>query len=140
MSGRFENKFFPLVSPKGVILTKDSLINRNWKGSQKCCFYDCNKTIKYLFFNCHHAKTVWRTIYIATGLTPPSSVSHMSGSWLSNFDFKREKYILVGVVALRWAIWKCCNDLFFSKLQIYIFYAVYFQGNILATVLGTIAT
>jgi len=89
-------KIFLWYLQKWVILTKDNLIKRNWKGSQKCCFYNCNKTIKYLFFDCHHVKTVWRTIYIATGLTPPSSVSHMLGSWLSNFDFKEKNIFWLG--------------------------------------------
>jgi hypothetical protein len=38
------------------------------------------------------------------------SAHHMLGSWLSNFDLKEKKYILVGVAALCWAIWRCRND------------------------------
>ena len=42
-------KIFLWYLQKEVILTKDNLIKRNWKGSQKRCFYNCNKTIKYFF-------------------------------------------------------------------------------------------
>jgi hypothetical protein len=43
--------------------------------------------------------------------------------------------ILVGIAALCWAIYRCPNDLFFLNCK----YTPYFQGNILATVLGTAA-
>jgi hypothetical protein len=39
--------------------------------------YNCNETIKHLFFDCHHAKTIWRVVNIATGLTSPTSIIHM---------------------------------------------------------------
>ena len=29
------------ISPKRVILTKDNLVRKNWKGSLKCFFYNC---------------------------------------------------------------------------------------------------
>jgi hypothetical protein len=35
---------------KGVILTKDNLLKRNWNGCSKCCFCDKNETIQHLFF------------------------------------------------------------------------------------------
>ena len=92
-------KIFLLHLQQGVFLTKGNSAKINMKGSQKCCFCNCNKTIKHLFFDCYHAKTIWRTVYIATGLTPPNFVSHMLEVWLSNFNLKGKKYILVGVAA-----------------------------------------
>jgi hypothetical protein len=58
-----------------VILTKDNLVKHNWKDSQKCCFCNCNETIKHLF-----SKTIWRVVNIATGLTTPTSIIHMLGN------------------------------------------------------------
>jgi hypothetical protein len=82
-------KIFLWYLQRGVILTKDNLNKRNWVGSQKCCFCDCNETIKHLFFNCQHAKDIWRVFHIATGLTPPRSVRHMLGNWLIGIAKKR---------------------------------------------------
>jgi hypothetical protein len=73
--------------------------------SQKCCFCDCNETIKHLFFNCQHAKDIWRVVQIATGLTPPRSIRHILGNWLTGIAKKDKKMIFVGVAALLWAIW-----------------------------------
>ena len=73
-------KIFFWYLQRGVILTKDNLVRKNWKGSLKCCFCNCNESITHLLFDCHHAKEVWRIVYLATGLTPPRSVSHMLGN------------------------------------------------------------
>lgn len=48
-------KVFLWYLNKGVILTKDNLIKRKWKGSAKCCFCNCTKNIQHLFFDCHLA-------------------------------------------------------------------------------------
>jgi hypothetical protein len=84
-------KIFLWYIQRGVILTKDNLAKRNWVGSQKCCFCDCNETIKHLFFDCQHAKTIWRTVHVATGLTPPRSVTHMLKHWLTGIQNKDKK-------------------------------------------------
>jgi hypothetical protein len=84
-------KIFLWYLQRGVILTKDNLTKRYWVGSQKCCFCDCNETIKHLFFNCQHAKDIWRVVQIATRLTPPRSVRHMLGNWLTSIANKIKK-------------------------------------------------
>ena len=71
---------------KGVLLTKDNLRRKNWKGSQNCSYCICNETIKHLFFDFQHAKVIWRTVQVATGLTPPRSVTHMLENWLQNLN------------------------------------------------------
>ena len=77
-------KIFLWYLQKEVILTKDNLVRKNWKGSFKCCFCNCNESITHLLFDCHHAKEIWRIVYLATGLTPPNSISHMLENRLSN--------------------------------------------------------
>jgi hypothetical protein len=49
---------------KGVILTKDNLARRQWQGYRKCCFCSIEESIQHLFFDCHFAKFVWRTIQV----------------------------------------------------------------------------
>jgi hypothetical protein len=53
----------------------------------------------------------------------------MLGSWLSNFDLKEKKYILVGVAALCWAIWRCRNDRIFEKCKYTSFMQATFRGT-----------
>ena len=51
-------KIFFWYLQRGVILTKDNLVRKNWKGSLKCCFCNCNESITHLIFDCHHAKEI----------------------------------------------------------------------------------
>ena len=122
-------KIFFWFLQRGVILTKDNLARKNWKGSLKCCFCNCNESITHLLFDCHHAKEIWKIVYLATGLAPPRSISHMLGNWLSNFDNNERRVILVGAAALCWAIWKCRNDIIFNKTKYSLFMQTVFRGT-----------
>jgi hypothetical protein len=70
---------------------------------------------------------VWRIIFYATGLTPPGSIRHMFGSWLSNQSSK--VMIWVGVAAICWAIWRCRNDIIFHKIKLNSILQVIFRGT-----------
>jgi hypothetical protein len=75
-----KTKIFLWYLKKGIILTKDNLIKRKWKGDRKCCFCNSDETIQHLFFDCHVAKFVWNAVYFTFGIDPPSSVTNMLGS------------------------------------------------------------
>ena len=122
-------KIFLWYLLKGVLLTKDNLAKKNWDGSHKCYFCNCNETIQHLFFYCHHAKILWRVVAVATGLPPPSSVAHMSSTWLLDIGAKQRKLILVGVAALCWAIWRCRNDICFNNVRYTFFCRLYSEGH-----------
>jgi hypothetical protein len=122
-------KIFLWYLQKGVIPTKDNLARKNWRGSQKCVDCSSNETIKHLFIECPYARMVWRIIFYATGLTPPSSIRHMFGSWLSNQSSKVRNLIWVGVAAVCWAIWRCRNDIIFHKIKINSILQVIFRGT-----------
>jgi hypothetical protein len=77
-------KIFLWFLQKGVVLTKDNLAKKNWKGSQQCVCCNFNETIQHLFLDCPSAKMIWRIIFYATNLTQPRSISHMFGTWLNN--------------------------------------------------------
>ena len=72
---------------------------------------------------------------LATGLTPPKSISHMLGYWLTGVNKKDRLLIFVRATALIWAIWCTRNDLIFEKKTGYLFYVGYFQRSILAVIL-----
>ena len=77
----------------GVILTKDNLAKRNWKGSRQCCFCTNAETIVHLFFGCHIARLLWRIIFITFGLTKPNNIVHLFGSWLLGFRWEKKNII-----------------------------------------------
>jgi len=108
-------KFFLWYLKKGVLLTRDNLINRKWKGESKCCFCIKNESIQHLFFDCHVAKFAWNAVFFYFGIQTPTSVTHLLGSWLRGLPLKLRKQILVGVVALCWALWLCRNDAVFCR-------------------------
>jgi hypothetical protein len=47
---------------KRVILTKDNLAKRNWKGNKQCIFCCKDENIQHLFFECYYAKFLWGLI------------------------------------------------------------------------------
>jgi hypothetical protein len=93
-------KIFLWFLHKGVILTKDNLAKKNWKGSQQCVYYNFSETIQHLFLDCPSAKMIWRIIFYATKLTQPRSISHMFGTWLNNQHKDYKLLIWVGVAAI----------------------------------------
>ena len=117
-----------MVFKKGVILTKDNLAKRNWKGDTKCCFCSSSETIQHLFFDCHVARFVWNAVYVVFGIQPPTSMSFLLGSWLGNFSRKLQKHILVGASALCWTIWLSRNDVVFQKTIPNSYLQVIFRG------------
>jgi hypothetical protein len=97
---------------KGVILTKDNLIKRNWHGCTKCCFCDQEETIQHLFISCPFARILWRIIRITFNIYPPANITNLFGNWLL---LKRIKVSLELVCALLWAIWNVRNDFIFNQ-------------------------
>ena len=122
-------KIFLWYLNKGVILTKDNLIKRKWKGDAKCCFCNCDETIRHLFFECHLAKCVWQAIQYTFGVTPPVNITCMMGSWLNGYPAKLKKQMLIGVCAICWALWLCRNEVVFQKRYPNSFLQVIFRGT-----------
>jgi hypothetical protein len=109
-------KIFMWYLIKGVVLTKDNLIKRNWQGNKKCVFCDSDESIQHLFINCHFAQFIWRLIHCCFGLrTPIRSINHIFGNWLVGVPSKTKYLIITGVAAICWAIWISRNDLVFDK-------------------------
>jgi len=52
-------KYFMWLLTNGVVLTKDNLLRKNWKGSPDCYFCNEDETIDHLFFHCSVARVVW---------------------------------------------------------------------------------
>jgi hypothetical protein len=81
-----KTKIFTWYLKRGVVLTKDNLIRRNWKGSKTCAFCSHPETIQHLFFDCHVAKFIWRAVQTAFNIDIPISVMHLFNNWANGMD------------------------------------------------------
>jgi hypothetical protein len=115
-------KIFMWYLLKGVVLTKDNLIRRNWQSNKKCGFCSKAETIQHLFVNCHFALHMWRLLSVCFGLQRPRSVRHDLG-----IDSNTKH--LVTTRALWWAIWISRNDLIFDKILMFTYLQVLFRGT-----------
>ncbi|WVZ75277.1 LOW QUALITY PROTEIN: hypothetical protein U9M48_023349 [Paspalum notatum var. saurae] len=107
-------KIFLWFLKKGVLLAKDNLKKRNWKGIINSEFCSKPKSIQHLFFDCHYAK------------------------WLKQGGQNKVGLLLAGAAALCWAIWLTRNDFVFNKCKRkYVLHALF---NILASFLGSVRT
>jgi hypothetical protein len=120
-------KIFFCYLQRAIILIKDNLAMKNWKGSQKCCFCNANETIKHLLLDCHHAKQIWRIAYFATGLSPFLTISHMLENSLHILDNNMKKITMTEVTPLCWVIWRCQNDIIFNKIKYFLFMQATFR-------------
>ena len=93
-------KVFTWYLRRGVILTKDNLVKRNWHGSTKCMFCPHDETIKHLFFECSFARSIWSAIQIVSNLYPPKSIANVFGNWLHGIDKRFRTVIRVGAIAV----------------------------------------
>lgn len=108
-------KVFLWYLKRGVILTKDNLAKRNWKGSLKCCFCHKNETIRHLLFDCHFARRVWDFIFLAFGISRPSNIHNMFGNWIGGFGNDHKGLALLGAATVCWSIWLGRNGLIFEN-------------------------
>jgi hypothetical protein len=112
-----------------VVLTKDNLVKRQWKGCTKCCFCDVSESIQHLFFDCPMAKLVWEILSLTFGIRMPSDVGNLFGPWLQSFSKKQRNRVVVGVAAFCWAIWISRNDIVFHKSHSLSILQVIFRGT-----------
>ena len=107
-----------------VLLTKDNLAKRLWKGCTKCVFCGEQETVEHLFISCPLARLIWRTVYFTYDIPPPMNVTNMFGNWLNGVDRQSKAIIRIGVSALCWSIWRCRNDIIFNKRKFFHFLQV----------------
>lgn len=50
-----------------------------------------------IFFYCQHGKIILKVVNIAMELTPPKSITHMLGNWLTGLRKNERSLIFVGV-------------------------------------------
>ena len=90
-------KIFMWFLSNKVLLTKDNLVKRKWNGCKKCCFCDSAETINHLFLSCPFAKIIWRIVYCAYNIPPPTNITNMFGKWLNGVSKIDKDRIRIGV-------------------------------------------
>jgi hypothetical protein len=112
---------------KGVVLTKDNLAKRQWKGSLKWCSCNLNESIQHLLFDCHVA-SIFRDVYKF-----PLIYVHIYTfiiffiiGW--RVDRKLWYKILIGACSCS-IIWLNRNDMVFNRAQVSTSMQVLFRGT-----------
>jgi hypothetical protein len=120
-----KTKVFAWYLRRGVILTKDNLAKRNWRGSKRCVFCQEDETIKHLFFQCRFAKAIWSIIQIGSSLYPPRSIANIFGNWLNGIEVRFRGLIRVGALAVICSLWLCRNDKVFNDKNSSVMQVIY---------------
>jgi hypothetical protein len=92
-------KIFMWYIYKGVVLTKDNLAKRNWKGNKQCSFYCKDENIQHLFFKCYYARFLWGLVHITFGILPPHNTDHLFGPWTNGLSGRLKRLLLAGASA-----------------------------------------
>jgi hypothetical protein len=122
-------KVFMWYLKRGVILTKDNLVRRNWSGDKTCCVCHFSETIQHLFFYCFYAKFLWRSIHILFGISPPMNINDLFVHWCKVGNKKYNALLLTASTALLWAIWLTRNEVVFDKYKPKSFLQVLLRGT-----------
>jgi hypothetical protein len=122
-------KVFLWYLKKCVTLTKDNLARRNWNGDTSCCFCHSLETIQHLFFDCSHAKFLWRAEHLMFRISPPRSIGDLFNRWSKICRNKHNLLLLTAASALCWAVWLTRNEVVFDRCRSKIFCRFFFQGN-----------
>lgn len=111
-------KIFFWYLRRGIILTKDNLAKRKWKGKKKRCFCHKDETIQHLFFQCHVTRLVWSVIHMAYNLQHPQNFNHMFGRWFTCVPKDMRNLLLMGATAICWSIWLSWNGTIFDNKMV----------------------
>jgi hypothetical protein len=114
---------------KGIILTKDNLIKRNWNENKKCGFCNTDESIQHLFIECHFARHMWRLFHFCFGMSALRSVRHIFSTWITAIDLRTNRLVITGVSVFCRAIWISRNDLVFNNVSSFTYLHVLFRGT-----------
>ena len=120
-----KNKIFVWYLRRGIILTKDNLIKRNWHGNPGCVFCHHDETIKHLFFQYSFVRSIWSITQAASGLYPPRSIANIFGNWLHGIDNKYKNLLRVGAIAIIWSLWLRRNNKVFDDINCSVLQVLY---------------
>jgi hypothetical protein len=101
-----------------AILTKDNLLNRNWKCNHSCAFCLENESVKHLVFECPVSKYLWSILAYAFGVSVRPTSFAQFWTWVTWCLPRGKHFYGVGLAAVCWAIWKTRNAVCFEEKRI----------------------
>jgi hypothetical protein len=122
-------KVFMWYLKKGVILTKDKLAKRNWRGNRGCSFCNTPESIQHLFFNCAYAKFLWTAEHMVLGIAQPTDVNDLFNHWSKRGGTNHNLNLFTAAAALCWSLWISRNEIVFDKCRPKSFLQVLFRGT-----------
>jgi len=111
-------KIFMWLIQQNSILTKDNLLKRGWNGDSKCMFCREDESIIHLFFECSMAKYVWSMVAMVVGGDCRPSSFDQFWYWVKNFMPRAEKFHMVGLAGICWALWRTRNNVCFEEKKV----------------------
>jgi hypothetical protein len=111
-------KIFMCLVSQNIILTKDNLIKRKWKGNKSCAFCTENENSRYLFFECPTAKYVWSLLAYSLGSVCRPNSMEQYWFWIQKILPQSPSLYAVGLAAVIWAIWRTRNAACFDKKRV----------------------
>jgi hypothetical protein len=111
-------KTFMWLVEQNAILTKDTLLRRNWQGDPSCYFCESPETIDHLFFECPIAKVIWGVIAMCFHQKCRPKTYSQYWAWIPNALPGGSRMYMVGLAAVCWTIWKGRNRVCYEKKQI----------------------
>jgi hypothetical protein len=97
-----------------AILTRENMRKRNWLGAPLCSFCGAVETSNHLFFQCSIAKITWGSLGKVLGTTRCPKNLWQSFVWFHYFLPGGDRFYMVGMAAVCWAIWILRNKLTFE--------------------------
>ena len=110
-------KIFMWFVHKQVILTKDNLSKKGWKGAKHCEFCDSIEKVDHFFFLVPYLGSYGVFWGCSLGNQRfPVSFLDLCQNQLPNYTGEDRVVVMLGVAALLWSIWKTRNKSCFQSL------------------------
>jgi hypothetical protein len=108
-------KIFMWQMCQDAILTSENMKKRKWPGAPTCSFCRQVESNNHLFFTCNTSKIVWGVLAAAMGVNCVPTSFWQAMSWFHSFSPGFEKFYVIIIAAVCWAIWNVRNKITFEK-------------------------
>jgi hypothetical protein len=100
------------------ILTKENLLKRVCKKVELCEFGDDRETQEHLFFSCPLEKYIWSAVSVSLNINSNSfGFWGLYHNWFDTSAGRERKAIIIGSIAVIWAVWKTRNKSCFQRIR-----------------------
>jgi hypothetical protein len=108
-------KIFMWLAEQKAVLTKDNMLMRNWQGDPGCFFCGLPETNDHLFFEYPIAKVNWGIVALCLHQSTRPMSYEQYWDWIKQALPGGDKFYMLGLAAICWALWKPRNSACFEK-------------------------